>query len=58
MFIIGEPLLAHLYIVYDFENEEIKLGVNKASTGNVMIYEPGKRPSTDSKPNEGFNLEF
>jgi len=52
MFIIGEPLLQHLYIVYDFENEQIKLGVNKFSEGSgVQIYKPGERPGTvDDKP--------
>jgi len=45
LFIIGEPLLKHLYTVYDFENSSIKLGVNadSASSG-VMIYPPGERP--------------
>jgi len=38
LFIIGEPLLRHLYMVYDFENEEIKLGVNIESEGKVKIY--------------------
>jgi hypothetical protein len=42
MFIIGEPLLKNLYIVYDLENEEIKLGVNKFSASSgVIIYKVG-----------------
>ena len=44
LFIIGEPLLKNLYTVYDFEQDEIKLGVNIAATSEVLIYEPGKRP--------------
>ena len=45
MFIIGEPLLQHLYMVYDFENEEIKLGVNKSSEeSGVKMYPPGRKP--------------
>lgn len=35
LFIIGEPLLQHLYMVYDFENEEIKMGVNLKSKDQV-----------------------
>ena len=45
LFIIGEPLLKNLYTVYDFDQDEIKLGVNIAATSEVLIYEPGKRPS-------------
>lgn len=45
MFIIGEPLLKHLYIVYDLENEEIKMGVNIYSrSSGVMIYKVGEKP--------------
>ena len=33
LLIIGEPLLQHLYVVYDFERDEIKLGINVASEG-------------------------
>ena len=33
LMIIGEPLLKHLYMVYDYENDEIKLGVNIQSEG-------------------------
>ena len=42
--IIGEPLLKNLYMVYDFEHDLIKLGVNVDSQSNVMIYSPGQRP--------------
>ena len=45
LFIIGEPLLKNLYTVYDFEQDEIKLGVNIDATSNVLIYKPGERPS-------------
>ncbi len=44
MFIIGEPLLKNLYIVYDYENSEIKMGVNTNATDQVLIYNPGNRP--------------
>lgn len=45
LFIIGEPLLKHLYTVYDFEHSAIKLGVNADSAASgVMIYPPNERP--------------
>jgi hypothetical protein len=34
-----------LYTVYDFEQDEIKLGVNIAATSEVLIYKPGERPT-------------
>lgn len=43
MYIIGEPLLKNLYIVYDFEKEQIKMGVSKAANDKIYIYEPGAR---------------
>jgi len=42
--IIGEPLLKNLYMVYDFDHDLIKLGVNVDSQSNVQIYSPGQRP--------------
>ena len=51
MFIIGEPLLKNLYIVYDLENEEIKLGVNKsAANSGVIIYKVGEKPMPEAPP--------
>jgi hypothetical protein len=44
MIIIGEPLLKSLYLVYDFENQQILAGLNKvASKDKILIYEPGQR---------------
>lgn len=50
LYIIGEPLLKNLYMVYDFENSEIKLGVNSESEDSgVLIYNPGERPVIKTK---------
>jgi hypothetical protein len=50
LYIIGEPLLKQLYTVYDFENSEIKLGVNlDAAESGVLIYPPGERPIVKTK---------
>lgn len=62
IFIIGEPLLQKLYLVYDYENAEIKMGVNVAATDKVMIYPPGQRPkeggAAESVADEKVNLVF
>jgi len=43
-------LLKNLYMVYDFENSEIKLGVNsEAEDSGVLIYNPGERPVIKTK---------
>ena len=47
--IIGDLLLRHLYQVYDFENETISLGVNKHSSGKLLMYEAGSRPEDAPK---------
>lgn len=44
LMILGEPLLKHLYMVYDFEEEAIRMGVNVNSEGRVLIYPKGQRP--------------
>lgn len=41
LLIIGEPLLKHLYVVYDFEKDEIKLGVNVESAGEIKLKPTG-----------------
>ena len=49
LMIIGDLLLRHLYQVYDFENETISLGVNKHSSGKLLMYEAGSRPEDAPK---------
>ena len=38
MYIIGESLLKNMYVVYDFDNLEILIGVNVDSRDNIKIY--------------------
>jgi len=44
-FIIGDLMLRHLYQIYDYEKEQIGLGVNTHSAGKLLMYAPGRRPS-------------
>ena len=45
LFLIGDAFLRHFYSVYDFDNDEISLGVNVHSKGKAQMYKPGDRPS-------------
>lgn len=44
MYLMGITFLRHFYSVYDFDNEEISLGVNTHSLGRVHMYAPGDHP--------------
>ena len=44
LFLIGDAFLRHFYSVYDFDNDQISLGVNIHSEGKVDMYKPGQRP--------------
>lgn len=44
LFLIGDAFLRHFYSVYDFDEDQIALGVNIHSEGKVSMYKPGERP--------------
>ena len=44
MYLVGGLFLQHFYSVYDFDKDEISLGVNSHSKGRVQMYRPGERP--------------
>lgn len=44
LFLIGDAFLRHFYSVYDFDQDQISLGVNVHSQGQVTMYKPGERP--------------
>ena len=46
MYMIGDLFLQHFYSVYDFDRDEISLGVNSHSNGKVHMYPPGNRPES------------
>lgn len=49
--IFGQAFLKHFYTVYNYENEQISLGVNKNSQGDVRMYAPGTRDvQLDNEP--------
>lgn len=45
LFLIGDAFLRHFYSVYDFDQDQISLGVNVHSKGQVSMYKPGDRPA-------------
>jgi hypothetical protein len=44
LFLIGDAFLRHFYSVYDFDQDQISLGINVHSLGQVTMYKPGERP--------------
>jgi hypothetical protein len=49
LFLIGDAFLRHFYSVYDFDKDQISLGVNIHSKGKVSMYKPGNRPVENVK---------
>ena len=45
LFLVGDVFLRHFYSVYDFDRDQVGLGINTHSEGKVLIYKPGQRPS-------------
>ena len=45
LFLIGDAFLRHFYSVYDFDRDQVSLGVNVHSKGKVSMYKPGERPN-------------
>lgn len=44
MYMLGDLFLQHFYSVYDFDKDEVSLGINSHSKDKVHMYEPGERP--------------
>lgn len=49
LFLIGDAFLRHFYSVYDFDKDQISLGINIHSKGKVAMYKPGERPADSIK---------
>jgi saccharopepsin len=41
LFLVGDVFLRHFYSVYDFDRDQVGLGINTHSEGKVLIYKPG-----------------
>jgi len=41
---LGDTFLQHFYSVFDFDKDEVSLGVNSHSLSKVQMYPPGQRP--------------
>lgn len=48
-FIFGQAFLKHFYTVFNYENEQLSLGINVNSKNDVQMYTPGKRPADKIK---------
>ena len=44
LYLIGDAFLRHFYSVYDFDKDQISLGINMHSKGKVSMYKPGETP--------------
>lgn len=49
LYLIGDAFLRHFYSVYDFDKDQISLGINIHSKGKVSMYKPGERPADQLK---------
>jgi hypothetical protein len=49
--LIGDAFLRHFYSVYDFDKDQLSLGVNLHSKGKVSMYKPGEKPVEKPKDN-------
>jgi hypothetical protein len=45
LFLIGDAFLRHFYSVYDFDRDQVSLGINVHSKDKVSMYKPGTRPA-------------
>lgn len=45
LFLVGDAFLRHFYSVYDFDQDQISLGINTHSANKVSMYKPGERPA-------------
>lgn len=45
LFLVGDVFLRHFYSVYDFDKNQLSLGINMHSKGRVSLHKPGERPS-------------
>jgi hypothetical protein len=53
LFLVGDAFLRHFYSVYDFDQDQISLGINTHSQGKVSMYKPGERPADAAKTETG-----
>jgi len=47
--IMGDAFLKHFYSAYDFDNNEISLGINTHSQGKVSMEPAGGKDSKDKE---------
>ena len=57
LFLIGDAFLRHFYSVYDFDRDQISIGVNKHSEGKVSMYKPGDTKAAPAQPAQSLTQE-
>lgn len=58
LFLVGDAFLRHFYSVYDFDNDQISIGVNVHSEGKVNMFKPGERPKVTPQPQSDVQTEI
>lgn len=57
-YIMGALFLRHFYSVFDFDKNELSLGINTHSKGAVHMYAPGSHPTgIDNSLAEGKHID-
>lgn len=49
LYLVGDVFLRHFYSVYDFDKNQIAIGINTHSEGRVALYKPGEHPDDAQK---------
>lgn len=52
LYLIGDAFLKHFYSVYDFDQDQLSLGINVHSKDKVKMYKPGQLPQTATDKKE------
>lgn len=56
LFLIGDAFLRHFYSVYDFDKDEVSLGINIHSKGKVQMFKPN--PNNTRPPADKAQVEL
>lgn len=48
LFLVGDVFLRNFYSVFDFEKDQLALGIDVHSKGKVKMYKPGQKASFDA----------
>ena len=49
LFLVGDVFLRNFYSVYDFEKDQIGIGIDIHSKDKVKLYKPGNKAANDAQ---------